>query len=190
MIGLGERGDALRLAFAARVRAMPAADRKLLMYAAVVGRTFDAELLAEIVGEGISETLGRLDGACDRQILERLGKEGTTFRFRHALTRDAILNDLVARRLRPLHRGIGEALERLVVERGTPLQDLAFHWWAAGDPIRGARYNEAAGDSALIVHAEREARLYYERARDLSRERSRTRARIEAKLRSLGNRGE
>ncbi|HZX69022.1 MAG TPA: helix-turn-helix transcriptional regulator, partial [Candidatus Elarobacter sp.] len=41
---------------------------------------------------------------------------------------------------------------------------LAYHWWAAGDDERAARYNQLAGDAAGRVHAHEDAIALYQRA--------------------------
>ncbi|MBD5635792.1 MAG: hypothetical protein IAI49_15095 [Candidatus Eremiobacteraeota bacterium] len=85
------------------------------------------------------------------------------FRFRHALTREAIYQNFLGAELRPRHRTIAGALEDAPPEQRS-LESLAYHWWAAGDAERAVRYNELAGDAAANVHAHENAIALYERA--------------------------
>ncbi|MDQ6941630.1 MAG: hypothetical protein M3169_03835 [Candidatus Eremiobacteraeota bacterium] len=120
-------------------------------------------------------------------MLEPIEGSRDAFRFRHALTRDAIYEELVSAQLRPLHRRIGIALEHGVGKRAATIEELAFHWWSAGDRVRGARYNEMAGDRACAIHARAEALAYYYRALDVIGKRSAARLRLERKIQAVAN---
>jgi predicted ATPase len=74
----------------------------------------------------------------------------------------------------------------MMASSDAPIDDLAYHSWAAGDARRGIRYNELAGDRAAGVHAEAEARTYYERARGMCEIASHAYARLTEKLHALG----
>ena len=168
-----------------RLRPLRAHHRQLLMHAAAIGRRFDADVLAAVVGRTPAQIRTALRRACTLQVLEVVDRKRGSFQFRHALTRDAIYDELVAAQLRPLHREIATALERLGDVRRASLEELAYHWWAAGDRRRGCRYNEEAGDRASAVHAEADALKHYGRALDLLGRRSAVRSRIEGKIRAL-----
>lgn len=168
-----------------RLRPLRAHHRLLLMHAAAIGRRFDVDVLAAVVGRTPAQIRTTLRRACSLQVLEVVDRKRGTFEFRHALTRDAIYDELVAAQLRPLHREIGAALERISNARRASLEELAYHWWAAGDRRRGCRYNEEAGDRASAVHAEADALKHYGRALDLLGRRSAARTRIEGKIGAL-----
>jgi predicted ATPase len=157
----------------------------VLLRAAAIGREFDSDLLAESSGSPPARVRAALRAACALQLIEPADGVRGRFRFRHALTRDAVYGELIASRLRPLHREIASALERLASRRGTGLEELAYHWWAAGDPDRGAFYNEAAGDRAAAVHALDEALCAYRRAIDVLPPRSAVRKRLQRKIGAL-----
>ena len=161
-------------------------DRDVLLCAAAVGSRFDLDLLVELHRSTPARVRAALRAGSNLQLIEPIPGETGRYQFRHALMRDAIYAELVAARLQPLHREIGAALERLAARRPANLDDLAYHWWAAGDAARGARYNEAAGDRAAALHAPEEARTSYRRALDLlPRSSSALRARLEAKAAAL-----
>jgi hypothetical protein len=72
-----------------RLGVFAAQERVVIDGAAVLGRIFDWRLLAPMT-EVTSEFAGDvLAGGIDRQILS---SDGTSFRFRHALTREAVLS--------------------------------------------------------------------------------------------------
>jgi DNA-binding CsgD family transcriptional regulator len=136
-------------------------DRRIVSHAAVVGRTFDLSLLERTLEAESEVVLGALARARDIQLLEEV--DGTAFRFRHALTREAIYEDFLGAQVKPLHRRIATALEAAPESRRS-LEGLAYHWWAAGDDDRAVTYNESAGDAAASVHAHEDAIVFYRRA--------------------------
>jgi predicted ATPase len=144
-----------------RLRPFDEHERSVVRHAAVIGRTFELELLAATLEAEPAALLPALRRARDFQLVEEISP--SLFRFRHGLTREAIYGEFLGAELRPLHRGIAVALE------GAPEDDrsvaaLAYHWWAAGDDERSARYNELAGDAAGRLHAHEDAIAFYERA--------------------------
>ena len=84
-----------------------------------------------------------------------------TFAFRHELTRQAILADLLARERRALHARVAEALARTP---GTALPDLAYHAYQAGDWLKTLAYAAQAGEQALALYAPRAAAEQFSRA--------------------------
>ena len=70
--------------------------RDLLVAAALLGRSFDWRLLADMSGQDEVAVVDRLHRAVDAQLLSvEAADPGHSFRFRHALTRDAILAELL-----------------------------------------------------------------------------------------------
>jgi len=136
----GARDEALQGALRERLLHLPMRERKVLLHAAAIGRRFDVTLLAAIMGRTPAQILPSLESACALQILEPVDDTRARYRFRHALIREAMYDELVAHRLRRLHRHIGENLERLSPACATTIQELAYHFWAAGDRKRGCRY--------------------------------------------------
>jgi DNA-binding NarL/FixJ family response regulator len=153
----------LRATLTERLRPLPEAERRVLTQAAVIGRSFDVATLAATLGDGHDAIVAALRHARRLQLIEEDGTQ--TFRFRHALVREAIYDDFLSVQLRPMHRTIAEVLER-ADPASRPVESLAYHWWAAGDRERAARYNEEAGDAAAAVHAHGDAITFYGRAAD------------------------
>jgi DNA-binding CsgD family transcriptional regulator/tetratricopeptide (TPR) repeat protein len=75
-----------------RLTGLSAGDRSVLQAAAILGRRFDWSLLPAVTGLAEAEVVTALRRAVSAQLLTA-EKDG--FRFRHALTRDAVLGDLV-----------------------------------------------------------------------------------------------
>ena len=159
--GIGALPSSIRATLLERWRPLAEAERRIIAQAAVIGRAFELPLLAQTLGRAVDDVLPALQHAREVQLVEEV--TATSFRFRHALTREAIYAGFLGAQVRPLHRTIALALESVPAERRS-LEGLAYHWWAAGDGERAARYNALAGDAAGRVHAHEDAIAFYERA--------------------------
>jgi len=153
--------QSVRVAVRERLRPFDDEDRRILTQAAVIGRSFALELLAQTLDTEPQRVLPALRRARDFQLVEEL--DADRFRFRHALTRDAIYASFLGAELRPRHRSIALMLED-TPEESRALEALAYHWWGAGEEAKAAHYNELAGDAAARVHAHEDAIAFYERA--------------------------
>jgi predicted ATPase len=153
--------QSVRVAVRERLRPFDDGERQILTQAAVIGRSFALELLAQTLDTEPRSVLPTLRRARDFQLVEELGAD--RFRFRHALTRDAIYASFLGAELRPRHRSIALMLENAPAE-SQALEALAYHWWGAGEEAKAAHYNELAGDAAARVRAHEDAIAFYERA--------------------------
>jgi predicted ATPase len=95
--------------------------REVLVLAAVAGRRFDFNLLQALTGFAEQELLRLIKELIAAQLV--VEESADVFAFRHALTRQAVEADLLARERRALHHSIAEAIERL--SGPTRLADLA-----------------------------------------------------------------
>jgi predicted ATPase len=162
--------------------------RAVLMRAAVIGRRFSVSVLTATASCSESKVRAALERACGLQLTEAESPTREAYIFRHALTREIIYAELLTSRIRPCHSSIARALERARATGDVPLEDLAYHSWAAGDAARALRYNEVAGDNAAAVHAQNDARTYYIRARSLLDVDSVAYDRLTTKLRAMNER--
>src|SRR5438445_11345428 len=82
----------------------------------------------------------------------QLGDESESadlFRFRHALTRESVLADLISRERRLLHREVALALEeRAGADKQSDAEELAYHYDEAGMAEQAFRYHDLAGRRA------------------------------------------
>jgi DNA-binding NarL/FixJ family response regulator len=167
------RGAAIPVTFADTVRrrleATPGT-RELLGAAALLGRSFDWRLLPDMIkGQDEASVAKHLRGAAAVQLLsvEPTGG-GSRFRFRHALTREAILAELSP----PEHVVLASSGLR-AVEQAHP--GLPGEWCelaaelaeAAGQPARAAELLLESARRAFARGALASAEVTLERARDL-----------------------
>jgi predicted ATPase/DNA-binding CsgD family transcriptional regulator len=130
------------------VRVSPAAQR-VIRLAAVAGRQFDFSLLQALSGEDESILLHLLAELVREQLIVEDSAE--RFRFRHALTRHAIYQQLLTRERQGLHRVIAQALER--GERDAHLADLAYHHYQARNWPEVLLYAPRMGERAQLLQA-------------------------------------
>lgn len=124
--------------------------QQLLVLAAVAGQRFDFTLLEELTQTSGAELVQQLKEMAAAQLIVEESQE--RFSFRHALTRQAIHSQLLARERQELHRDIAETMERLYSDsHEAHLEDLAYHSFEAGVWEKALDYCRRAGDKAQAL---------------------------------------
>jgi DNA-binding CsgD family transcriptional regulator len=129
--------------------------KEYLEIAAVAGQQFSFELIANLTDHG------NVEEATQNGFLIKTASE--VGQFRHALTREAIYNEINWTRARDLHRKIASQLE---ISNTSP--NLVAEHWHAGKELQSARraYIKAV-DSSCKIHAYADAARAAKRAIDL-----------------------
>jgi DNA-binding NarL/FixJ family response regulator/tetratricopeptide (TPR) repeat protein len=159
----------IRTAIVERLAGLSDEDRAVVDRAAVLGQRFDPDVLARTLGSDVATLLPALRRAHKLNIIVEDEGERIQFRFRHALMRQAIYEEMLQIDARQLHAETLATLESLN-EPSRDLEALAYHAWEAHDSAKALRYNEAAGEAALAVHGLAEARACFGRALEAARE--------------------
>jgi DNA-binding CsgD family transcriptional regulator len=141
--------------------------KRVLTLAAVVGRRFDFDLLQRLTGHDETTLLELMKSLISAQLVVEESAE--TFAFRHALTREALYSDLLARERRTLHGAIAAALELIVQARASEardisMADLAYHFYEAALWAKALEYAQLAGAQAQRLYAPRAAIEHLSRA--------------------------
>jgi class 3 adenylate cyclase len=114
----------------------------VLRVAAVLGRSFDAEIVESVVGHDV---LDELELAADAGIIVETGR---SFEFRHAVLREVLLAELSATRLQRMHRDVAEVLDRRwALSLDLHIEELAHHH-AEGCTANSAQWCLRAAHSA------------------------------------------
>jgi adenylate cyclase len=152
--------DTVQGTILARIDRLAPAERSLLQQAAVIGRTFSADLL------GVSG-----NGAGVGPLLEQLGRAQLVvphgpaeWTFKHALIQEVAYETLLHRQRRELHRKVAEALEVRAGDDPALLELLAEHYARAEVPEKAREYAVRAGDVAAQRMGLIEAKGRYETA--------------------------
>jgi DNA-binding CsgD family transcriptional regulator len=146
-----------------RLAALTVPARAVASTAAVAGRRFDFELLQTLTHHDEKELLSLVKELIAAQLV--VEESADRFAFRHALTREAIYVELLARERVALHREVAVALERSNAAALDAIAEaLEYHAWEAGDWERAATYAARAAHHALALSAPREAIAHLGRA--------------------------
>ncbi|MYW05491.1 BTAD domain-containing putative transcriptional regulator, partial [Streptomyces sp. SID3343] len=134
-----------------RLLGLPQSTLEALTVAAVVGSSFDIDLVAAVHPGGFDTVVDALDDAERAHVVR--GEEGDRpgrFTFVHALVRSTLYQELPTARRLQLHRKVGLALEARG-DRDAHLPELAHHFRLAcrfGEAARALDYARRAGDEA------------------------------------------
>ena len=137
--------------------------RTLLNLAAVAGRRFDFNLLHALTGYTETELALLLKELMAAQLVSE--ETSDRFAFRHALTRQAVYNQLLRRERRTQHDTIAQTLAQMAgAGEDVPLTDLAYHFFAAERWDKAITYARLAGEQAQKLFAPHAAAEQFTRA--------------------------
>src|SRR5262249_27589519 len=139
---------------AARIDRLAEREKQLLHIASVIGKTFSEPVLERIVGADprstlapseIAQALAALSEA--EFVYEEAVYPEREYAFKHPLTQQVAYESLLRERRRRTHASVARVLEALdpakLDERAAL---LAYHWEAAGEPFKAARWHARAAE--------------------------------------------
>jgi DNA-binding CsgD family transcriptional regulator len=145
-----------------RVEALDEVTRQVLSVAAVVGRRFRVDLVAQACDLSADRLMVALEEAQAGGLVSEAADHPAWLHFSHTLVREILERELSPERRRRLHRRIAELLE--AEDPAGHVAELAQHLHAAATPAdheRASRYACAAAEQATSKLAfERAAELY------------------------------
>jgi class 3 adenylate cyclase len=133
----------------------------ILSAASVVGRSFDLGTLADVTSIDQAAVVSALETCVTFQLLEEERANYGRYQFRHALTREAVYEDMVVSRRQQLHARVAEVLASRPDRKSV---DLAHHLLLAGKFEEAVGMCVAAADDASQARAYRDAAALLERA--------------------------
>jgi predicted ATPase/DNA-binding CsgD family transcriptional regulator len=143
-----------------RTQHLGEAAKQVLTLAAVAGRHFDFALLQQLTGYDEEQLLLAMKELVSAQLVVEESTE--QFAFRHALTRQAIYMQLLARERARVHRTIAETMEQLPpAALEAHVEDLANHFYQAKVWQKAVDYAQRAGEKALRLYSHRAAIDYF-----------------------------
>jgi predicted ATPase/class 3 adenylate cyclase len=156
--------DTLSGVITARLDRLDENSKHVVQAAAVLGREFRTEILADIIeaNESLETSLAELQ---QRELVNERGRiPERAFIFKHGLTQEAAYNSMLLSNRRELHRRAAEALIRYDPEAAG---DIARHLVEARQEVRAVPYLLLAGEKAARAYATEGAIGYYSRVLDL-----------------------
>jgi DNA-binding SARP family transcriptional activator len=180
LAGLKLPVDDVRDLIRARIRRLPNSTRRLATLAAVMGQSFDTQILQEAADEHIQVVEVGMEILLRRWLIRQFSHSWTSsreedsltlwaqgarrgsFEFSHREIRNAIHQEINPLRRQAMHAQVAAALERFQGDRDC--QALAFHFVAAGEWEKALPHLERAVERALAVCAEDTAQRYCDQA--------------------------
>ena len=130
--------------------------QKVASVASAIGRTFDFELLQELLQADEDELLDHLDELLRAKVIEELDEEN--YRFSHLILREILHERLMLRRRHNYHQKIANILSE---RKNTPLETLADHYAETKIPEKAVPYALEAAHKAEKVFANDVAERYF-----------------------------
>jgi predicted ATPase/class 3 adenylate cyclase len=121
--------ETVRHAILLRVQRLGDDQVGVLETAAILGRGFDARTLLRVSGAPETVVHGAIEAAIAQQLLEEDPSHPGRYRWRHALTQEAIYAEIVTPRRQAIHSRAADALGET---ESVPAVDLAGHLLGAG----------------------------------------------------------
>jgi len=138
-----------------RLNQLSSAAAHLAEYAAVIGREFSFDVLAQTSERDEEALVHSLDELWQRRIVREQGK--TAYDFSHDKIREVVYNRISQARRRLLHRRVAEALLAVYSENQPGLSaQLAVHYEQAQMPQQAVTYYQQAAEDAQRVYANTE----------------------------------
>jgi DNA-binding SARP family transcriptional activator len=133
----------------------------LAQTAAVIGRSFDVEFLAETTGWRETDVLDALETLVARRLVAVTGS--FDYSFRHHLVQAAFYDALTDAQRTRLHRRVAQVMERLHANDNAVASKIAFHYERGGEREASARHYMRAAQAALAIYAGEDADGYVRR---------------------------
>jgi tetratricopeptide (TPR) repeat protein len=157
--------DSLRDLLLVRAEALSPAAQRLLRIASAAGRRFDDALLAAVGELPRPDVVELLREAVSRHLLV---PDERSYRFRHALLREALQLDLLPGEQEAIHAAyasvLSQAPQLAALGDAAASAELAHHWQQAAEAANALRAWIDAGRAAERMFAFAEAHQHYERS--------------------------
>ena len=143
-----------------RTQHLGEAAKQVLTLAAVAGRHFNFALLQELTEYDEEQLLKVMKELMSSLLVVEESAE--RFAFRHALMRQAIYAQLLARERALLHRRIAQTLEQTpTTSLDASVEDLAYHFYQGRSWQKAVDYAHRAGEKALRFYSHHAAIDYF-----------------------------
>jgi DNA-binding CsgD family transcriptional regulator/tetratricopeptide (TPR) repeat protein len=163
--------ESVRHTIESRLGRLAVPHREVLELAAVIGEDFDSTTLVAASDWTHDTTLEALDAAVDAGLVEPTAGPDGSFRFQHALARQAVLGLLPSSRRAHEHARVAQVIETRFASSDRYVQQLAYHYAGAhmlGFADKAVRYLIQAAGVADRSLAHEDAAGALERAASLT----------------------
>jgi len=134
-----------------RLNRLPPEALRILVTAAVIGRTFPVELLAEAAGTSVDAALDAVDAGLAASVLEPAhDQDDDAYQFAHALLVDGVLSSVSAARQRLTHERVADLLATRTPDA---VDRIAAMYARSGNTGKAYEWCTRAASRALGLHA-------------------------------------
>lgn len=155
--------ETVRAAVLQRIAHLGSTTQEMLREASILGQAFTFGDLVRMGDHEEGEVESALEEALAAVLIRETGPED--YSFSHALTQQALYEELHGRKRTRLHRAAAAAIERLSEQtRRRRAAEIAYHLEQAGERALALPYELLAGDQAREVFANAEAERCYRTA--------------------------
>ncbi len=149
-----------------RVEKLPKGEKKVLMFASVIGTEFNFEVLERCIDMDVMELLDLMDNLKESGLIHEIeGGVEEVYRFSHVQTRAAVYKKMSKTRKRVLHLLVGKTIEEVV---GDEIEKyyypLSKHFYEGKNFGKAYEYSVKAGKRTMNSYAIESAVEYYRRA--------------------------
>lgn len=149
--------------FRGRIRKLPEADRRVLLYATVLGHEFEFDMLSAATGDSDEERLAEaVDHLVQAGLLRERGNE--VYEFVDELMRAEAYGQLTESRRRILHRKVAQSIHARRKDDPAAAFELARQFYLGRVDDRALEYNRRAAELAMRAFDFTTAAAYLERA--------------------------
>jgi tetratricopeptide (TPR) repeat protein len=159
----------LRVLLTSRVDRVPELEKDVLRAASVVGHVIPTDLIELMVPMEADELHDALERLHDRGFLIRSdgAADGSSYDFRHAMTREAVYSDMLVRDRKELHGRVMTAIEQRYEDRiSQHIENLAEHAIRAEAWQKAADYCRRSAKKTTFRNSNNEAVRFLEQALD------------------------
>jgi DNA-binding CsgD family transcriptional regulator len=149
-----------------RVSRLGEAAESLLRHAAVVGDTWELDLVERLAGLPEDVLLDGLESVLAAGLIRAVSGQEEAYEFSHGLIQEVLYAGQIPRRRKRLHERIGAYLEQ---QGAVNAARLAHHYYQAENWEKAYRYCLAAGQEAALSFANNRALDLYQKALDALR---------------------
>ncbi len=147
-----------------RLASVDETGRQLLGAAAVLGRSFEYDMLRQASGRSELEIVGGLERLLQLGLITEQESGEVVYDFSHEKLRRLVYEETSLARRRLLHQRAAEALAARLRQRPESAAAVAQHYQLAGQNAQAADYFRQAGDYARSLFANQAAIAHYQNA--------------------------
>jgi class 3 adenylate cyclase/tetratricopeptide (TPR) repeat protein len=148
----------------ARVDSLSEDAKEVLQTGSVIEREFTYELIRKVTRLTEQELLSCLSALKDSELIYERGiYPESTYIFKHALTREVVLDSILTKKTKSFHKEIGNAIEELYADRIEEQYELlAYHYSVAEDWEKAVHFGRLAAEKAHKLSQFQQAVTLYE----------------------------